>query len=75
MTTKQIKVYEFIKSFALEHNYAPTYEEIVKKSGIYKSKQSVHEAMNALAENGYVTICPGGKNRAYSIKGLQFVEV
>lgn len=76
MTKKQIKIYEFVKKFALEHNYMPSYDEIIKKSGIYKSKQSIHEAMVALQDNGYIKFTPSkGKGRSYTIKGIKMVEV
>lgn len=76
MTKKQIKLYEFIKKFALEHNYMPTYEDIAKSGEIYKSKGSIHDAMVALQENGYVKFVPSkSKGRSYTVKGIKMVEV
>lgn len=74
MTKKQIELYNFIKDFALRNNYVPSYDEIIKQSGIYKSKDSISQAMHFLQDNGFVSLKTYKKRRLYTIKGIKYVE-
>ena len=57
VTIKQRAVYDYVKSFIVTHEYAPTVTEIAQGIGI-KSRGVVHRYLRNLEENGLVTLVP-----------------
>lgn len=67
LTKKQLKCFNFIKSYLKKKNLSPSYDEIRKAVGLL-SKNSVYNLVNQLIERGYI-IKLKGRNRSLSING------
>lgn len=63
LTRQQRRAMDFIFAYVKQHDYAPSYQEIMEAMGL-KSKSGVHRIVHALAERGAVEIMP---DRARSI--------
>ena len=53
MGERQQKIYDFIKKFIAENQYAPTMREIAKGVGL-KSPSTVHGHLDRMKDKGYV---------------------
>jgi repressor LexA len=58
LSPKLIQTFDFIKQFIEANSYAPTMAEIAEGIGI-KSRGVVHRYVQALAEEGFVSLIPG----------------
>jgi repressor LexA len=58
LTTRQVEVLEFIKSYIDETGYPPTRADIAKKLG-FKSANASEEHLKALARKGAIEMTPG----------------
>jgi hypothetical protein len=63
LTRQQRRAMDFIFAYVKQHDFAPSYQEIMEAMGL-KSKSGVHRIVHALAERGAVEIMP---DRARSI--------
>jgi len=61
LTKAQIAVYEFVKDFFCEHNFAPTIKEIAEALGL-KAHAPIFERLHALEEEGLIRL-EAGKRR------------
>jgi repressor LexA len=66
LTPKQLRVYEFIKTFRDEHGYAPTLEEISEKFGV--SKITVLQHLRALEKRGAI------RRSRYQARSIEILE-
>ena len=55
MTSKQLKLLDFITDFVSENRYSPSYREMMDHVGV-KSTNSIHQMIRRLEEQGLVTI-------------------
>lgn len=65
MTTKQTQIYNIIKKYIEEHNYAPTIREICDITGL-KSTSTVAMYLKRLKDRGYIDYIKN-KNRTITI--------
>ena len=63
-----LEVYDYIKSYAVEHGYLPTIQEIADH--FYIAVSSAHFHLRRLTEFGYISRHGGAR---YSVKGLRYV--
>ncbi len=69
MTPQQSKVFEFLKTYAVERNgVMPTFDEIAAHIGI-RSKSGVSRIVEELIDQRKI------RRRAYKARGLEFVGV
>ncbi len=65
LTRQQRRAMDFIFAYVKQHNFAPSYQEIMEAIDL-KSKSGVHRIVYALAERGAVEIVMG-KRRARNL--------
>ncbi|MFH1354258.1 MAG: transcriptional repressor LexA [bacterium] len=65
LTKKQGEALDAIRSFLAEHNYAPSYRDVMKMMGI-KSPATAYNHIQALKEKGYLTL-RGGQMRSVEL--------
>lgn len=71
ITTKDLAVYTYIVSFALQKDRLPSIREIMDGLGV-KSTSTIYSHMTKLKEGGYIT----QKHRSthYTVKGLKYIS-
>lgn len=72
ITTKELQMLTYIKSYALSHGYLPSVREIGEGVGL-RSSNTVWERMHRLENLGYIERDALGEPRAYRVKGLRYV--
>ena len=65
LTSKQKKLFDFIKSYMKKNSVAPSFEEMMKATG-YKSKSYIFQIIKQLEHRKWLTRLPG-KNRSIQI--------
>ena len=65
LTSKQKKLFDFIKSYMKKNSVAPSFEEMMKATG-YKSKASIFHIIKQLEQRKWIIRLPG-KNRSIQI--------
>ncbi|MBI4470095.1 MAG: transcriptional repressor LexA [Acidobacteria bacterium] len=68
LTPTRKAIYEYIKNYILQHEIAPSYEEIRKRFGFH-STHSVHRHIQQLEIQGLIQRPAGGRKRALQIVG------
>lgn len=66
LTSRQLEILMFIKSFKKSNGWAPTTQEIADHFG-FKSRNSVSDFLKALESKGFIKT---GKNKARAIEVL-----
>ena len=69
LTPAQERVYQFVRSFILEHGYAPSYEEIRSRMG-FKSLNAVFKHIKQIEERGFLKLPGSNKKRALELLPL-----
>lgn len=72
-TTKELEMYTYIKSYALQKGYLPSIRDIAEGLG-YKSTATVHIRMQKLEYKGYIVLSEAHEPRAYRVKGLRYMD-
>lgn len=67
MTPQQKSLLDFIRTFIKEHEYSPSYEEMMAHVGC-ASKGTIHRLTNALVVSGHL------RRRPATARGLEVVE-
>ena len=65
LTEKQLKLFNYIKSYMKKTPVAPSYQEMMEATG-YKSKSAIHNIIKQLEERKWIKKLPG-KNRSIQI--------
>ncbi|MCE5242886.1 MAG: transcriptional repressor LexA [Syntrophobacteraceae bacterium] len=66
LTPAQERVYQFVRSYILEHGYAPSYEEIRTRMG-FRSLNAVFKHLKQIEERGYLKIPGNNRKRALEL--------
>lgn len=66
LTPAQERVYQFVRSYILEHGYAPSYEEIRIRMG-FRSLNAVFKHLKQIEERGYLKIPGSNRKRALEL--------
>jgi repressor LexA len=66
LTPAQERVYQFVRNFILQHDYAPSYEEIRTHLG-FRSLNAVYKHLKAIEERGYLKIPWSNRKRALEL--------
>jgi repressor LexA len=69
LTPAQERVYQFVRSYILEHGYAPSYEEIRTRMG-FRSLNAVFKHLKQIEERGYLKIPGSNRKRALELLPL-----
>lgn len=77
ITTRQLEILTFIRSFAVIYGYLPTVREIGEGVGL-KSTSSIHSHMQRLVDLGYIervesVYSKSGHSTRYKVKDLRYV--
>lgn len=60
MTEQQLKLLTFIRAFVAEHEFSPSFDEMLAHMGL-ASKAGIHRIVHALERQGKVTFIPGAR--------------
>lgn len=55
LTKRQKEIFNYIKSYIIEHDYAPTYREVMRHFG-FSSLATVHKHMDTLRKKGLIKL-------------------
>ena len=69
LTPAQERVYQFVRSYILEHGYAPSYEEIRTRMG-FRSLNAVFKHLKQIEERGYLKIPGNNRKRVLELLPL-----